>query len=65
MLLAVLNGAVLVLGAYALTGNGAVGLAGAYVIMGLIQTAVNAFVMFWLLRKTFVVGSPAQEIALI
>jgi O-antigen/teichoic acid export membrane protein len=65
MLLALLNGAVLVLGAYALTGHGAVGLAGAYVIMGLIQTAVNVPLMIWLLRRRFALNPCAEEMALV
>ena len=53
MLLAGLNGVTLVVGAYTLTLYGAAGLAGAYVLMGLVQTAVNVPFIFWLLRKRF------------
>ncbi len=51
MLLSLLSGAALVLGAYMLTPYGAVGLAAAYVFMGLVQTSANAPFTFWLLRK--------------
>jgi O-antigen/teichoic acid export membrane protein len=59
VLLAVLNGVTLVLSAYALAGRGAAGLAGAYVIMGLVQTAVNIPFVFWLLRRRFAPAQPA------
>ena len=51
VLLSLLNGVTLVAGAYMLTSQGAAGLAGAYVLMGCVQTAANAPFMFWLLRK--------------
>ncbi len=53
MLLALLNGGVLVLSAYLLSARGATGLAGAYVVMGVIQTAVNVPFMIWLMRRRF------------
>lgn len=65
MLLALLNGAVLVFGAYALAGHGAVGLAGAYVMMGVIQTAVNAPFMIWLLRRRFAPAVSEDQLALV
>ena len=51
MLLALLNGGTLLFAAYALCGRGAIGLAGAYVIMGVVQTAANIPFMTWLLRR--------------
>jgi O-antigen/teichoic acid export membrane protein len=51
MLFALLRGAALVAAAYALAGRGADGLAGAYVIMGLVQTAAQAPFMWWLLAR--------------
>jgi O-antigen/teichoic acid export membrane protein len=64
VLLAALNGASLVLASYALAGNGAVGLAGAYVITGLIQTAVNIPFMGWLLKRKFATSNSVNEIVL-
>lgn len=64
-LLALLNGAILMFGAYALAGHGAAGLAGAYVIMGVIQTAVNAPFMIWLLRRRFASTPSAEAVALV
>jgi O-antigen/teichoic acid export membrane protein len=61
VLLSILNGVSLVAAAYALTGRGASGLAGAYVVMGVIQTAVAIPFMSWLLRKTF---APAAAVEL-
>jgi O-antigen/teichoic acid export membrane protein len=63
-LLALLNGGTLVLAAYALAGNGAIGLAGAYVIMGAIQTAVNVPFMIWLLHQRFAASPSQEEVAL-
>jgi O-antigen/teichoic acid export membrane protein len=63
VLLALLNGAVLAGSAYALSGKGAAGLAGAYVIMGAVQTAVNIPFMIWLLRQRLNSPLPAPEAA--
>jgi O-antigen/teichoic acid export membrane protein len=51
MLLSLLRGLALVGAASLLTAHGAVGLAGAYVFMGVVQTLVQAPFMFALLRK--------------
>jgi len=64
VLLAVLNGATLVLASYALASKGAAGLAGAYVIMGVIQTAVNIPFMAWLLRRKFAPAASEEEVAI-
>ena len=63
MVLALLNGGVLVLSAYLLSARGAAGLAGAYVIMGVIQTAANVPFMIWLVRRRFVQRVSTEEIA--
>ena len=64
VLLALLNGVSLVLGSWVLAGNGAAGLAGAYVIMGVIQTMVNVPFMAWLLRREFAGARSAEERAI-
>lgn len=51
MVLGVLRGLALLAGSYYLAGEGATGLAGAYVFMGVVQTIVQAPFMFWLLRR--------------
>lgn len=61
VLLALVRGGSLVLASYALAGYGASGLAGAHVIMGLVQTAVTIPVMAWLLRREFA-PAPAREL---
>jgi O-antigen/teichoic acid export membrane protein len=53
VLLALLRGCTLVLASYALAGKGAVGQAGAHVIMGGVQTIVQIPFMIWLLRSKF------------
>jgi O-antigen/teichoic acid export membrane protein len=63
--LGLLNGVVLVSGAYAFAGRGAAGLAGAYLIMGLVQTAVNIPFLMWLLRRKFAVAVPPAEPVLV
>lgn len=50
MLLAAVNGITLVTAAYLLGTKGAAGLAGAYVIMGVVQSCASAFFIVWLLR---------------
>ena len=64
VLLSLLRGAALVLASYALAGNGATGIAGAYVIMGVIQTAATAPFMIWLLRRKLAPDAAADEAAL-
>jgi O-antigen/teichoic acid export membrane protein len=51
MLLALLRGLVLVVASYWLADEGALGLAMAYVLMGVVQTIVQAPFMLWLLRR--------------
>jgi O-antigen/teichoic acid export membrane protein len=63
MLLSLLNGTALVLGAYILAPYGAVGLAAAYVFMGLVQTSINAPFTFWLLRKRLTRICRAESLA--
>jgi len=63
-LLALLNGASLVLASSVLAGHGATGLAGAYVIMGVVQTAVNVPFMGWLLRREFTVTTAPETCAI-
>ena len=63
-LLAFLRGGTLVLATYALAGNGAIGLAAAYLIMGAIQSAVQIPFMIRLVRRKFAPSSAALEAAL-
>ena len=65
VLLALLRGGVLVLGAYALAGRGATGLAEAYVIMAVIQTAATVPFMIWILHRRFVQTASPNEVALV
>jgi O-antigen/teichoic acid export membrane protein len=64
VLIALLRGGVLLTAAYLLAGYGAAGLAGAYVIMGVIQTVVTVPVMMWLLRRKIAPVECAAEGAL-
>ena len=64
VLIALLRGGVLLTAAYLLAGYGAAGLAGAYVIMGVIQTVVTVPVMMWLLRRKIAPAECAAESAL-
>src|SRR6266403_854960 len=57
VLLALLRGGVLVIASYALAQGGATGLAGAHVIMGVIQTAAVPFT-FWILRRRLLPAVP-------
>ena len=61
VLLALLRGVTLVAASYALAGRGAVGLAGANVIMGVVQTAASIPFMIWLLRRRFSAAASPQE----
>lgn len=63
VLLALLRGGVLVLAAYALADKGATGLAGAYVIMGVVQTAATVPFMVWLLRRKLTPVTAREEAA--
>jgi len=63
-LFALMNGAILLIAAYALSGKGASGLAGAYVIMGLIQAAASLPFTFWLLRKRLAPVPSTSEVVL-
>ncbi len=65
VLLALLRGGVLVAAAYALARGGATGLAGAYVIMGVIQTVATVPFMIWLLRRRFTPATSPDEVALV
>jgi O-antigen/teichoic acid export membrane protein len=51
MALSFLRGAALVAAAYAFIAHGAAGLASAYVLTGVVQTAAQVFFMQWLLRR--------------
>jgi hypothetical protein len=53
-----------VLASSVLAGHGATGLAGAYVIMGVVQTAVNVPFMGWLLRREFTVTTAPETCAI-
>lgn len=53
VLLALLRGVTLVAAAFALARFGAAGLAGAHVVMGVVQTVVTVPVVLWLLRREF------------
>ena len=64
VLLSLLRGSVLVLASYALAGDGANGLAMAYVIMGVAQTAATVPFMIWFLRRKLVPASASEEVAL-
>jgi O-antigen/teichoic acid export membrane protein len=65
MVLAAIRGIALVGAAYWLSGAGAMGMAWAYVVMGVVQTAVTVGYMAWLLRETQREWSrePALELA--
>jgi O-antigen/teichoic acid export membrane protein len=65
VLLALLRGGVLVLGSYALAGKGATGVAEAYVIMGVIQTAATVPFMIWILHRRFAQTASPNEVALV
>jgi O-antigen/teichoic acid export membrane protein len=62
MLLALLRGATLVVAASLLTTHGAVGLASAYVLMGVVTTAVQVPFMYFLLRKQAAVWAVPRAI---
>lgn len=64
VLLALLRGGALVISSYALVERGAAGVAGAYVIMGVIQTAASAPFIAWILRRKLVPAASPREIAL-
>ena len=64
VLLAVVRGISLVIASYALAGYGANGLAGAHVIMGVVQTAVTIPLMIWLLRKEFAPVTTPELVAI-
>jgi O-antigen/teichoic acid export membrane protein len=64
VLLALVRGGALVVAAYAFAGNGATGLAGAYVVMGVVQTVTNIPFMMWLLRRRLAPAPIAEEAAL-
>jgi O-antigen/teichoic acid export membrane protein len=63
VLLALLRGAALVLASCALAGRGATGLAAAYVVMGVIQTAATIPFMIWLLRRGCAPAPVPEEVA--
>jgi ABC-type Fe3+-siderophore transport system permease subunit len=62
MLLALLRGATLVVAASLLTTHGAAGLASAYVLMGVVTTAVQVPFMYFLLRKQAAVWAVPRAI---
>ena len=62
MLLALLRSAVLVVAAMMLVPHGAVGLAGAYVVMGVVQTAVQAPFLLSLVRRQAAAWAVPQAI---
>jgi O-antigen/teichoic acid export membrane protein len=64
VLLAVLRGSALVLATYALAGKGATGLAGAYVIMGVIQTVATVPFMIRLIRRRLAPAAASEPVAL-
>jgi O-antigen/teichoic acid export membrane protein len=64
VLLALLRSGVLVMASYALARSGATGLAGAYVIMGVIQTVVTVPFTVWILRRRLGPAVPLKEVAL-
>jgi hypothetical protein len=53
-----------VIASYALVQGGASGLAGAHVIMGVIQTAATVPFMAWILRRKLAPAASQKEIAL-
>lgn len=60
VVLALMRGALLVAAAYCLRSYGALGLAGSYAIMALIQTLVCCGFMWWLLRRRYAQWRPAR-----
>jgi len=64
VLLALLRSGALVISTYALAQAGASGLAGAYVIMGVVQTAATVPFMAWILRRRLTPAACLEEIAL-
>lgn len=65
MFLAFVNGATLVIAAYSLAAMGAAGLAGAYVITGLVQSAASALFLTWVLRRKLSAPVSSPEVALV
>ena len=63
VLLALVRGGALVLAAYAFADKGATGLAGAYVIMGVVQTIANIPFLVWLLRRKLTPVAAREEVA--
>ena len=63
VLLALLRSGALVIASYALARGGATGLAGAYVIMGIIQTVAIVPFTFWILRRKLAPAASLEEIA--
>jgi len=64
VLLALLRSSTLVIASYALARAGATGLAGAYVIMGIVQTAAAVPFTLWILRRRLVPTSSLEETAM-
>lgn len=64
VLLSLFRGGVLVIASYALAQAGATGLAGAHVIMGVVQTAATVPFMAWILRRKLAPAASPKEIAL-
>lgn len=64
VLLALVRSGTLVIASYALARGGATGLAGAYVIMGVIQTAAIVPFTFWILRRKLAPAASLEEVAL-
>jgi O-antigen/teichoic acid export membrane protein len=64
VLLALLRSGALVISSYALAQAGATGLAGAYVIMGVVQTAATVPFMAWILRRKLAPTASPNEMAL-
>jgi O-antigen/teichoic acid export membrane protein len=64
VLLALLRSGALVISSYALAQSGATGVAGAYVIMGVIQTAATVPFMIWIIRRKLAPVDPLKEIVL-
>jgi O-antigen/teichoic acid export membrane protein len=64
VLLALLRSGTLVVASYALAEGGARGVAGAYVIMGIVHMAVIVPFTFWILRRKLAPAASPKEIAL-
>jgi len=64
VLLALLRSSTLVIASYALARAGATGLTGAYVIMGIVQTAAAVPFALWILRRRLVPTSSLEETAM-